>query len=464
MIKRNILLNTDSYKHSHFLQYPPRSQRVFSYIESRGGEYPYLWYVGHQMFIKEYLSTPFTQEDIEEAAELIPLHGLPFNREGWEYILKEHNGYLPIRIHAVPEGTMVPDHNLLVSVENTDPMVPWLTSFVETALLRAIWYPTTVSTISKRIKNIIEDYLIQTGDPSLIDFKLHDFGARGVSSLESAGIGGLAHLIHFRGTDNIEALRYARHYYGENVAGFSIPAAEHSTITSWGEEHEQDAYLNMIKQFAGKDKIYAVVSDSYDIYEAVDKLWGGTLKKDVLEHGGCLVVRPDSGDPVTVILKCLQLLDKHYGYTLNVKGFKVLNPAVRIIQGDGVNEESIKAILNKVVEEGYSADNITFGMGGALLQHMNRDTSKFAMKASCIEVDYHYRDVFKNPKTDPGKSSKRGILDLFRNRESGEFKTINVTRCDPDISKWERMTQVVYEDGIFTQETLAVIRQRAARS
>lgn len=457
----NIILSTDSYKHSHFLQYPPRTQTVHSYIESRGGEYDRTVFFGLQMFIKEYLSKPITRANIGEAEEVLAAHGLPFNKEGWEYILNEHKGYLPLRIMAVPEGTVVPVGNVLVAVNNTDPQVPWLTSFIETALLRAVWYPTTVATVSWRIKQIIKEALVKTGDPSTIDFKLHDFGSRGVSSAESAGIGGTAHLVNFRGTDTLEAILYARKYYGEKMAGFSIPAAEHSTITSWGEENETDAYANMVKQFGGKDKLYAVVSDSYDLENAVDHIWGEKLKPYVLVKGGTVVIRPDSGDPATMVLKTVDLLSKHYGYKLNVKGYKVLNPAVRVIQGDGINEESIKDILNTLTGAGYSADNIAFGMGGALLQHMNRDTCKFAMKASCIQLDYHYRDVYKNPKTDPGKASKRGILQLFKDSQ-GNFKTINVTHKDP--VNMTRVMHLVYDEGgLYIEDTFAAIRERAER-
>lgn len=459
-LPHNLLLNTDSYKHSHFLQYPPRSQTVYSYIESRGGEYDKLVFFGLQMFIKEYLEPGFSQADIDEAELVCKAHGVPFNKEGWEYILEKHDGQLPIEIDAVPEGTVVPTSHVLVSIHNTDPAVPWLTSFVETMLLRAVWYPTTVCTVSWRIKQAIKKYLEATGDPALIGFKLHDFGARGVSSNESAGIGGCAHLVNFMGTDTMEALRYARAYYGEAMAGFSIPAAEHSTITSWGEEHEKDAYRNMVKQFAGEGKIYAVVSDSYDIYNAVDKLWGGELKQEVLKSGGTVVIRPDSGDPATIVLQVARLVDKHFGFKLNVKGYKVLHPAVRIIQGDGINEESIVKILETLTGAGYSADNIAFGMGGALLQHMNRDTSKFAMKASCIEVDYHYRDVFKRPKSDLSKSSKRGILSLVKD-DFGNFNTVNILRGG--IPKgYDEITRPVFLDGkLLVDDTLATIRERS---
>ena len=185
----NIILNADSYKYSQFNQYPDGTEYVYSYIESRGGKFDTTVFFGLQAFIKEYLTTPITIEMIDEAQAIIEAHGEPFNREGWIYILMEHDGRLPVQINAVPEGTVVPTKNILASIINTDPKCYWLTSFLETALLRAIWYPTTVATNSREIKKVILDALERTGTPDDIGFKLHDFGARGVSSLESAGIG-----------------------------------------------------------------------------------------------------------------------------------------------------------------------------------------------------------------------------------------------------------------------------------
>ena len=225
-LSHNILLNTDSYKVSMWKQYPVGTTGVYSYIESRGGRYDETVFFGLQAFIKEYLLDPITQADIDIANEIWTAHGEPFNKEGWQYILDTHGGYLPVVIKAVPEGTMVPVKNVLATIENTDPNCFWLTTWLETALLRAIWYPTTVATQSKSIKETILDYLERTGDPTTINFKLHDFGARGVSSMESAAIGGASHLVNFMGSDTISGILFAREYYNAGVAGFSIPAAE----------------------------------------------------------------------------------------------------------------------------------------------------------------------------------------------------------------------------------------------
>ena len=453
MINKTILLNSDSYKYSQYNQYPKGTEYVYSYIESRGGQWKNTVFFGLQMFIKEYLTKPITKEDILLAEEIITAHGEPFYREGWEYILENHNGYLPLKIKAVPEGTVVPVGNVLVTVENTDSNCWWLTSFVETALLRAVWYPTTVCSNSYESKRIILDYLNRTGDPSLIDFKLHDFGARGVSSLESAGIGGLAHLVNFKGTDTVTSLLYGREYYGIKTAGFSIPAMEHSTVTSWGREHEVDSYRNMINLYGNPGALVACVSDSYNIYEACQK-WGTELKDDVINSGATLVVRPDSGYPPEVVANCLQILDEHFGHTVNEKGFKVLNH-VRVIQGDGITQDTIDRILHRMETAGYSADNIAFGQDGKLLQEVDHDTQKFAMKCSSIVVNGVPRDVYKQPITDMGKESKKGRVTLYKNK-TGLFTDVEGS------SDAEVVLQTVFKDGKLIKEyNFDEIRERS---
>jgi nicotinamide phosphoribosyltransferase len=459
-LSKNILLNTDSYKVSMFKQYPAGTTGVYSYIESRGGRYDRTVFFGLQAFIKEYLLDPITQSDIDVADEILTAHGEPFNRAGWQYILDKHNGYLPVVIRSVPEGSVVPVKNVLATIENTDPECFWLTTYLETAILRAIWYPTTVATQSKTIKNVIKDYLERTGDPTLIDFKLHDFGARGVSSMESAGIGGAAHLVNFMGSDTVTGVLYAREYYGAGVAGFSIPAAEHSTITSWGRDSEVKAYDNMLTQFARPGSIVAVVSDSYDVFNAASKLWGEELKQKVVESGATIVIRPDSGDPLTVNQQLIEILGEKFGYTKNSKGFKVLNN-VRLIQGDGVNELTIRSILGGFMAMGWSADNIAFGMGGALLQAIDRDTQKFAMKCSSVQVNGEWRDVQKDPITDSGKKSKAGRVKLWTN-SGGEFASSVAAPTgwsDKGIGGWTEALQTVYMDGaLFNEIDFATVR------
>lgn len=455
----NPILNVDSYKTSHYLQYPEGTQYVSSYIESRGGQFREAVFFGLQAFIKQYLSKPVTEADIDEAEELCLAHGVPFYRAGWEYILAEHGGYLPVEIQAVPEGTVVPVQNVLAQVINTDPACFWLTSYVETALLRAVWYPTTVATQSREAKKIIQRYLEETAENlDGLPFKLHDFGARGASSQETAALGGLAHLVNFQGTDTIAALVAGRRFYRAPMAGYSIPAAEHSTMTSWGREHEVDAYANMLTRFGGDGRLVAVVSDSYDLWNAIENIWGGELKQRVENNGGTLVVRPDSGDPVEVVTQTIERLMRIFGARINDRGYRVLPDYIRVIQGDGVSLHTIEGILAAMKARKQSADNIAFGMGAELLQKVNRDTMKFAMKASAVRVNGLWRDVYKDPVTDTGKRSKKGRLALVR-RGNGVIGTIR----EKDLGGRENLLQPVYRNGkLLNEQDLEDIRCRAA--
>jgi nicotinamide phosphoribosyltransferase len=451
----NICLLTDSYKISHFKQYPPGTKRVYSYFESRSGSvHPQTTFFGLQYWLKQYLvGQVVTQQKIDEAEELFNLHfgDKVFNRKGWEHILQKHGGRLPIEIKAAPEGTVVNESNVLMTVENTDPEAYWLTNYLETLLVQ-VWYPSTVATQSRAMKKVILKYLDKTGDPGLIDFKLHDFGFRGVTCPEQAAVGGAAHLVNFMGTDTVAGLVLLRKFYGEMIAGFSIPAAEHSTITSWGRDHEVDACRNMLTQYP--TGLVATVSDSYDIFNCCANIWGGVLKEEVLARDGVLVVRPDSGDPPTIVVKVLNILGEKFGFTTNSKGYKVLHPKVRVIQGDGIDFKMLDLILVAMEKDGWSADNIAFGSGGGLLQKLNRDTQRFAFKCSSIVVGDEVRDVFKQPITDGGKKSKAGRLKLVQ--DATGLLTV------PDSDSRPDQLQFVFRNGeLLSDQNFGEVREKA---
>jgi len=429
-------------------QYPSGTQYVYSYIESRGGHYDSLMFFGLQAFIKEYLLKPITKNEIDLAEKIIIAHGEPFDRETWDYVLNVHKGFIPVKIFAPQEGQIIPTKNVLVSIENTDPRCFSLTTFIETALLRAIWYPTTVASISWHIKQHIKECLEKTGDASLLQFKLHDFGSRGCSSYESSALGGMGHLLNFRGTDTVSALFAAREFYNADIAGFSIPASEHSTITSWGKDNEVKAFDNMLQLYAKPGKILACVSDSYDIGKACSELWGETLKQKIIESNATLVIRPDSGIPHEIVLECLERLGKTFGYSINDKGFKVLNN-VRVIQGDGINHKSIIKITEVFINAGWSMDNVSFGMGGALLGAPQRDDQKWAMKCSAININNTWIDVFKDPRDDKGKISKRGKQFLCKNDNGYYTKSEQyMTTTDFEVNQ----LQLRYENGLLHNE------------
>jgi len=462
MFEINRIIDTDSYKASHWLQYPPNTTRAFFYLESRGSDRNWndTVFFGLQYILKRYFASPFTQEMVEEAREVITAHGLPFNYAGWSRLIEKHEGRLPLRIRAVPEGSIVPLHNVLMTVETTDAEFAWLASWFETQLMR-IWYAITVATQSYQIKKDVYKYLIESSDDpdGEILYKVHDFGARGVSSQETAAIGGAAHLVNFLGTDTMAALLLHREFYHASMAGFSIPAAEHSTVTAWGRDAEVESYRNLLRNFAKPGALLAVVSDSWNIYNAVEHLWGEQLRQEVIDSGARIVIRPDSGDPVEVVSRVVALLGEKFGCQTNSKGFKVLNN-VRIIQGDGVSQDSVNNILAKLKSDGMSASNIAFGIGGSLLQKVNRDTMRFAYKCSAIVVDGRLREVYKEPVTDKKKFSKRGRLDLIKIGD--EYQTVKMDSVEMS-SMPNSALETVFEDGrVMVDDTLDAIRLRAS--
>ncbi len=454
----NPILDTDSYKLSHWTQYPAGTSRMMSYLEARGGEFDECTLFGLQYVLHEYLAEPVTLADVLEAKEFAASHGEPFNEAGWMHIVDFYGGHLPVTIRAIPEGTVVPVSNALLTIESADdPKCAWIVSWLETMLVR-LWYPSTIAIASRESKKIIREFLELSADnpDAEIGFKLHDFGARGVASLEQSRLGGAAHLLSFLGSDTIEGIRTANHYYGEAMAGFSIPATEHSTMTMWGEAHEEDAFESYVRHAlvdrqvpAGVPKLAACVSDSYDIFRAVEDYWcGQRLLPLIQQSGGTLVIRPDSGDPLDVLPKLFEILERKVGMTVNSKGFKVLPPYFRVIQGDGIDRDSMRAILQKLTDLKISASNIAFGSGGGLLQKVNRDTQKWAFKCCFAVVNGQAVDVRKNPVTDAGKRSKGGRLDLIRTADG--FETIalegNELRADSAMV-------TVYDHGRITYDT-----------
>lgn len=452
----NIILLTDSYKYSHGFQYLPNTQAVYSYFESRkGSKFPYTLFYGLQYIIKKHLEGKVvTKEKIDEAEKLITMHlgeGM-FDRAKWDYILEKHDGKLPVRIKAVKEGSIIPTSNALLTVENTDDNCPWVTNFIET-LLTHVWYPSTVATLSRTTKEILLEALHKSADEDVISgvipFMLHDFGCRGVENMEAAAIGGSAHLLNFMGTDTVPALTMPQTHYGESsdfCAGYSVRATEHSVMTSRGEEGEWEVVESLFER--NPDGILSIVIDSYDYKRFIETC--GTRYHDlIMNRNGRIVFRPDSGDVREVSQTVLELLGKHFGYTINSKGYKVLPTQVRALWGDGIDQDGIKLILDLSMENGWSAENWVFGMGGGLLQKMNRDVMRNAFKCSSQKYDGKWHDVWKKP-LDMSKASKRGRLALIK--KDGQYMTIQEGELCGTHKGETNLLEPVFENGVLLRE------------
>lgn len=447
MNRPNIILFQDHYKYTHPLQLPDKVEEMESYIEARGTSInvPYARFFGLQIFILKYLQGKVLEQwMIDEATVFLKnVFGYDyFNRDAFQKLLDKHDGVLPVEIKAVPEGKKIPVGNVLVTIHSTDTEFPWLVTWMETMLLRAVWYPTTVCTISSAVKDIERKYSAITGSPDN-PFFLNDFGARGVSSHESAEIGGSAHLVNYLGTDTAEGLLCAQRYYGDAL-GYSVFASEHSTTTIYTKDGEDVAYDRFLT-IAPDDATESIVIDSYDTENAVKNILGGKLKNKILARKGRTVFRPDSGEPTVVPILVIQWLWNIFGGHINEKGYKVLHNNVRCLQGDGISLQTIPKILDNLIAAGFATENIIFGMGGKLLQGVDRDTLKFACKLSHAVVDGVPRDIYKQPKTDSTKNSKKGQLKLIY--INGEYKTVNIN----EYPEYENILQTVFKNGIVTK-------------
>ncbi len=465
--RRNPILRRDSYKMSHFAFLDPEVTFMSAYMEMRKDTRAWKDYVffGMQAFLHDYMLQRITKADVEHAADFCRRHGEPFNYAGWTRIVDVHGGYMPVEIQALPEGTVTPFHVPGYQVVNTDEKLPWVASVIEKPLLRGVWYPSTIAGLSRHIKKLLAAALDETeGNRDFLPFMLHDFGARGVSSGESAEIGGAGHLVNFMGTDTMEAIDWVETYYDEPMAGFSVPAAEHSTIQSFGgPDREINAFEHALDNVLSKPgTIASVVSDTYDLYNAVSNLWGDKLASKVraLEKiGSKLVIRPDSGDPTKVPLDVVTMLMEKFGHTNSAKGYKKLPPYLGVIQGDGMNDQTIEILHKNSKMAGLSSANLVVGMGGGLLQMVNRDTLAAAQKISARKVGGgDWEDLFKNPKTDQTKRSKPGRQAVV----VGEFGVLTA-KPERDTLPGDNLLRPVFRNGeVYSNLNFAQVRENAA--
>lgn len=472
----SLLTLTDSYKIGHWKMVQNGTQNIYSYFESRNGAiYPFTLFFGLQFYLKKYLEGPVvTQEAINAADVFFKSHFMGsdhFNREMWEYILNEHKGLLPIKIKAVPEGTCVNISNVLFTVEVTDEklkkdstaLLAPLTNVLE-SLLTHVWAASNVATISKNIRNIFEEQFkisVPKEDHWMLDYMLHDFGFRGVSSVDSAGMGGAGHLISFKGTDTISAILYAQNYYNTiETLGHSVAATEHMVMTQLGKEGEFDVLESVMAEFP--TGILSVVADSYDIENFVNTIGTERFKNKILNRDGKFVVRPDSprfdGDkPEDQILWIVETLAEDFGFSTNRIGFKKLNSKVGVLYGDGLSPAEIETCIKHLVNNGWDASTCVYGMGGGLLQKHNRDTQRNAFKCSSIKRNDQEFEVFKKPK-DKTKASKAGKLKLVYNK--GNFKTEKVENND---FTFDCLETVFLNGKIVKEYTFEEVKQNALK-
>jgi nicotinamide phosphoribosyltransferase len=462
----NLLLQTDVYKFGHKDQYPPGTNKVYSYLESRGSHtdgLDYTVFFGLQYYLQKYLSKRVTHEDVAHYNSVASGILGKDNINVSQFRDLADLGYIPLRIKAVPEGTVCPLKNVLMTITNTHPDFAWLVNYVETLLMK-LWLPITVASNSYRFRRMFNGFADRTvGNRDHVPFQMHDFGYRGCGSEESAAIAGAAHLLSFLGTDTTAAVCLLRDYYDaefcERPIGLSVPASEHSVMCAWNEDNDDfEAIENMLTVYP-KGTV-SIVSDSYNLWEAIESTYCGRLKEIILARDGKVVIRPDSGDPPNIIcgdpsaateaeqFGVIRLLDRGFGSSCNALGFRELDPHVGVIYGDAIFYERGQGILSRLAGMGYASNQIVFGSGGLLLNNWSRDTLGMAIKATYCEVNGDPRPIEKKPVTDLGKKSKRGLLKLekYETELGVSYRTLD--DVTPEQEEGGQL-HVVYQNGCF---------------
>ncbi|HEX9512177.1 MAG TPA: nicotinate phosphoribosyltransferase [Puia sp.] len=485
------ILLKDGYKVGHKFQYPEGTTLVYSNLtprKSRSAEVNEIVFFGLQYFIKEYLIRQFDEEFfqspkaavVKEYARRMDTY-LGKDSITYRHIADLHDlGYLPLEIKALPEGSLVPMRVPIFTIKNTLPEFFWLTNMLETVLSAILWKPCTSATTGFEYLRAFTRYAKETvgEDLSFIPWQGHDFSFRGMSGIEDAVMSGAGHLLSFAGTDTIPAIDFLEQYYRadaeKELIGGSVPATEHSVMCMGTQGDEIGTFERLITKVypAG---IVSIVSDTWDFWQVITGFLP-ELKDKILARNGKVVIRPDSGDPVKIIIGdpdapvgspeykgAIECLWETFGGTITEKGYKLLDGHIGLIYGDSITTERQLAILEGLKNKGFASYNVVLGIGSYTYEYVTRDTFGFAMKATYGEVNGVGRDIFKDPKTDDGtKKSAKGLMQVYRNPATGKLAL-------KDQCTWEEEAQgelkTVFKDGkLIVDWTLTAIRERLKKA
>lgn len=487
----------DFYKADHRRQYPVGTETVYSNMTPRSNHYaPVI--AGHdgkvvvyglQGFIKEVLVELWNEQFFGIARNIavdrykrrldssLGANAVPVEHIGALWDL----GYLPLRIKAMPEGSRIPVKVPMFTMVNTHPDFFWLTNYFETCMSAETWKPYTTATIAYEYRRLLNEFTALTGgDPSFIPVQAHDFSFRGMSGMHDAARSGSGHLTSFIGTDTVIAIDYIEDYYygGQDLIGVSVPATEHSVMCMGTVDAEIDTFRRLVMELYPSG-IVSIVSDTWDFWKVITE-YTVELKEEILNRipNGIglakVVFRPDSGDPVKIICGdpdatpgtpafkgAVECLWDVFGGTETDKGFKLLHERVGLIYGDSITLVRAEAILQGLVDKGFAAGNIVFGVGSFTYQMISRDSFGMAMKATWGVVNGEPREIFKDPITDNGgKKSAKGLL---RVEKVDGIHGSTYVLYDQQTVEQEAMgeLQVVFENGVmYNTTTFAEIRAR----
>lgn len=486
----NPLTAIDFYKTDHRRQYPQGTTEVYANFTPRSGKLGKvvhatydnkIVFFGLQYFIKDYLINAWNEQFFKkDKAKVVAAYkrrmdySLGKDAIDVAHIAALHDlGYLPIKIKALPEGTHVPIGVPVLTIVNTHPDFFWLTNYIESVISCYLWKPITSATIAFEYKKLLKEYALKTGTPlDFIQFQAHDFSLRGMSSLQDSALSGTAHLTSFWGTDSVPAIDLAEDYYDadaeKEMIGGSVPATEHSVMCMGMQDGELATFRRLINELYPSG-IVSIVSDTWDFWKVVTE-YTVELKNEILARDGKVVIRPDSGDPVKIVVGdpdapksspeykgAIECLWEVFGGTMTDKGYKMLDSHIGLIYGDSITLERAGNILKGLEAKGFCSGNIVFGVGSYTYQYVTRDNFGFAMKATSGVVNGERRDIFKDPKTDSGtKRSAKGLL-----RVESDGKTLILHDRQTKEQEEQGVLETVFADGKLTKsQSLSQIRAR----
>lgn len=490
--------NTDFYKTGHIRQYPDGTEFVYSNFTPRSDKFfsdspdfdHKMVVFGLQGVLQDrYVDLWNDRFFSENRGKVVDRYKRRMDSSlGTDAVSPQHIGelhelgYLPLRIKAIAEGERIPMRIPGFTICNTVKEFYWCTNYIESDLSANYWKSPTTATRAFMLRQLLNRWAEKTGTPpAFVNFQGHDFSYRGMHPVEDAILSGAAHLTSFMGTDTIPAIDYLEDYYSATgPVGMSVPATEHSVMCMGGEEDELETFRRLMVDLYPSG-IVSIVSDTWDLW-AVLTQYAPRLANEIKARTAAgpvapkVVFRPDSGDPVKIIVgdksarrelpaargavECLwdtfggELLDSRTERGVQYKALK----EVGTIYGDSINYDRAERILQGLADKGFASSNIVFGVGSYTYQYVTRDTFGTAMKATYGIVNGEPRILFKAPKTDDGiKNSARGLLRVDKNHR-GEYSLKEL--CTPEEESGGLLETVFEDSKMVKHQTLDDIQTR----
>lgn len=479
----NPMLLIDFYKAVHAEMLPKGITKSVSYFTprmSRVKRWDKVVMFSLQGFIKTYLIDYFNKEFFNKSFPIVMadykrIMNATLGEEAYNIkkIEKLHIlGYLPIEIVSLPEGTLVPMHVPMFGITNTHPDFAWLPQALESLISAEMWHPMIAATVGYTYRQIVNEYYDKTCDDNISRAKaLGSFDFRGEECLQSAIKAGAGWCLSFLNTATVPTIPYLEQMYNcdctKEPVAFGSPSTEHSVMCSnYAVDGDEETFLRRVLTEIYPNTSFSCVCDSYDYWNVVDNILP-KLKKEIMEHNGCFLVRGDSGNPVEVVTKTVFKLWEHFGGTINSKGYKVLDLHVKAIYGDSITVQRCEEIYKILMENGFACSNVALGVGSfsfqcieedSILKPFTRDTFSSCIKATYCEIDGKPYPIFKNPKEGGFKKSQKGCCSVFK-QGFDPMSFVDGLTWEEACADPMNMLETVFKDGKLAKEySLAEIR------